>query len=71
MWLGINDLDVEGQWRTDSGDLQNYLPWTSGQPNNYGNQDYVNNLNSGLWGDGGSTNLYYALCTQVIQGTTP
>ena len=29
-WLGINDATVEAEWRTDSGDLQTYLPWKSG-----------------------------------------
>ena len=29
-WLGINDATVKAEWRTDSGDLQTYLPWKSG-----------------------------------------
>ena len=29
-WLGINDAIVEGEWKTDKGDLQTYLPWKSG-----------------------------------------
>ena len=29
-WLGVNDVESEGEWRTDTGDLQTYLPWKSG-----------------------------------------
>ena len=29
-WLGINDVKSEGQWITDTDDIQTYLPWKSG-----------------------------------------
>ena len=29
-WLGISDIDVEGEWRNDKGDLQTYFNWASG-----------------------------------------
>ena len=29
-WIGINYTESEGKWRTDTGDLQTYLPWKSG-----------------------------------------
>ena len=29
-WLGVNDATTEGEWRTDNGDLQTFLPWKSG-----------------------------------------
>ena len=29
-WLGFNDAKVEGEWRTDTGDLATYMNWKSG-----------------------------------------
>ena len=77
-WLGISDVDVEGEWRTDKGDLQTYFIWANGQPNNYqynsdGGQDYIHATVSedGMWNDESSEKQYGTLCTYTIEGTSP
>ncbi len=70
-WITGSDSAVEGEWRYNSGpnagDLfwlgtaggsaQNgyYTNWTSGQPNNSGNQDSIEMQTNGLWNDAAST----------------
>ena len=75
-WLGISDVAVEGQWRTDNGDLQTYFNWRSSEPNNSGgNQHYVYTGGSwapnGKWDDDSPTSTRYVLCTYIISGTAP
>ena len=45
-WLGIDDANVEGEWRTETGDLQTFFKWDSedGQPNNWKEQDKESHL---------------------------
>ncbi|WP_017652856.1 DUF4347 domain-containing protein [Fortiea contorta] len=53
-WLGINDVQVEGQFRWVSGETVTYTNWAPGEPNNYnGEEDHaVMNWNStGRWND--------------------
>ena len=71
IWLGVNDADNEGEWRNECGHLQTYLPWESGQPNNYGgDQDYVHLHMDGTWGDAGNGG-FDTLCTHILSGTAP
>lgn len=70
-WLGINDVDIEGEWRTDNGDLQAYFNWHPNQPNNYGKEDYIHFNGDGRWGDHSENGRYYVLCTYVLAGTEP
>ena len=73
-WLGISDVVVEGEWRTDKGDLQTYLNWASGadwaQPDNYNGAQHYGFTGgvfapSGTWGDAESTAERYLLCTHI------
>ena len=75
-WLGINDADVEGEWRTDNGDLQTYFNWLSGQPNNHSRiQHYVVVAGAdGRWNDAGPDDTWASvnvLCTYIVEGTAP
>ena len=74
-WLGINDVDVEGEWRTDNGNLQTYFKWHSNQPNSSGkNQDYAhtNHNTDGTWGDHSKEEgEFHVLCTYILEGTSP
>ena len=36
-WLGIDDIKVEGEWKTENGDLQTYFNWANNQPDNWKN----------------------------------
>ena len=56
MWIGATDAAVENSFEWVTGEPFSYTNWNSGEPNNSGNEDYVqlnqnltwNDLNSGL-----------------------
>ena len=35
-WLGINDIESEGDWVWETGDPVEYTNWCGGEPNNWG-----------------------------------
>ena len=46
VWIGINDIDSEGQFRWLNGDVfRNEFEWSSGQPDNAGNNEDCVHLN--------------------------
>ena len=58
-WLGINDVETEGEMKWVSGETVTYTNWKSGQPNNYGNnEDYGIMYTDGQWYDTPGTNTY-------------
>ena len=75
-WLGINDAQSEGEWKTDTGDLQTYLPWKSGfevdlkldQPSS--DNDFAYTYTDGEWGDSGGAK-FFTICSYIVAGTTP
>jgi hypothetical protein len=48
MWIGLNDLDLDGQWSWDSGESFNYSDWSIGEPNGHVGDEPVAVMN---WGD--------------------
>lgn len=51
-WIGLNDVNDEGNFTWTSGEPLGYTNWYPQQPNNYGNnQDYCEMLNNGQWND--------------------
>ncbi len=40
-WIGLNDVAQEGVFKWINGEPVTYTNWNSGEPNNYGNEDYV------------------------------
>ena len=73
-WLGISDNDLEGEWKTDKGDLQIYSNWNGNEPNNYrGNEDYVAvKVDNGKWLDVPDTwGHSKLLCTFILEGSIP
>ena len=59
--LGADDLVSEGKWRDVNGNVS-YTNWDSGQPNSWGNQDYVEMISDGDWGDADSTSVRSIIC---------
>ena len=42
LWIGLNDLEKEGEYRWHDGSLITWTSWQNQQPNNlHGNQDCV------------------------------
>jgi hypothetical protein len=51
-WIGLNDIEEEGNFVWPCGDPLVYTNWFPGQPNNFnGNQNCVEILNNGQWND--------------------
>ncbi|MFN8777749.1 MAG: HYR domain-containing protein, partial [Flavobacteriales bacterium] len=51
-WIGLNDQATEGTWAYSNGEPVNYLNWGPGQPDNSGNEDFVETNWSGQqWND--------------------
>ena len=45
-WIGLNDIDSEGEFRWLNGDvLRNEIVWLSGQPDNHNNNEDCVHLN--------------------------
>ncbi len=62
-WLGLDDIAVEGTWRTTSGALATYFNWASGEPNNSGgNEDCVIFPGSATWYDSGCATTAQVIC---------
>ncbi|XP_072045206.1 hyalin-like [Amphiura filiformis] len=51
MWIGLNDRQREGAYRWIDGSNYDYNNWSTGEPNNKGNEDCTEMRRSGKWND--------------------
>ena len=63
-WFGLNDLAVEGTFRTVAGALPPYSAWARGEPNNYNGNEDCAQMTTGGWNDLTCSDLLSAVCEQ-------
>jgi hypothetical protein len=70
-WIGLTDEVIEGTWRWVTGEAYSYTSWNPGEPNNAGNEDYVQFVGGGRWNDlPNNVSLPYVLEFEYIVTTT-
>ena len=65
-WIGLTDEVVEGQWRWVTGEPFSWSNWNGGEPNNAGNEDYIQFVGGGKWNDLPNVSLPYVLEFEYI-----
>jgi hypothetical protein len=50
-WIGLTDEVTEGVWKWVTGEAYSYQSWNPGEPNNAGNEDYIQFVGAGRWND--------------------
>ena len=60
-WIGLTDEVNEGVWQWVTGEPYSWSYWNSGEPNNAGNEDYIQFVGGGRWNDLPNVSLPYVL----------
>ena len=69
LWIGFTDEVTEGQFKWVNGETSTYTNWFPGEPNDYGNEDYVeiNFGGAGKWNDLSSTSSLRGI-VEIVRG---
>jgi hypothetical protein len=60
-WIGLTDEITEGVWKWVTGEPYSWSYWNNGEPNNAGNEDYIQFVGGGRWNDLPNASLPYVL----------
>jgi hypothetical protein len=64
--MGGHDEQNEGVWKWVTGEPYSWSYWNSGEPNNAGDEDYIQFVGGGRWNDLPNTSLPYVLEFEYI-----
>ncbi|XP_028576819.1 hepatic lectin-like isoform X1 [Podarcis muralis] len=68
-WIGLNDIDEEGEWRWIDGTnyLSSYKNWRQGQPSDYQNKEDCAEIHfSGEWNDESCSTANFYICEKPL-----
>lgn len=60
-WIGLTDEETEGVWKWVTNEPFSWSNWNGGEPNNAGNEDYIQFVGGGKWNDLPNASLPYVL----------
>ncbi|XP_077995001.1 C-type mannose receptor 2-like [Glandiceps talaboti] len=67
LWIGLDDIAVEGEMKWVDGSLVTYSDWNTGQPDNYGNNEDCGHFrfSDGKWNDLSCSNKIGFICEKA------
>ncbi len=68
-WIGLNDIDQEGEYRWSNGQGTDYRNWNRGEPNNWeDSEDCIEMLRNERWNDLGCEESLPFICETDVAG---